>query len=261
MGAFGGKSYMDIGTKVAQHIRAIKVKRGWCPDQPKLASVPVALFTDFKDFACPEGVQCFSEKDMAPWNGASKNIGGNNAHLGSWKFRWYHAQMLIKSPFPLTLYLDIDALPCSGDAIASIFATFKDKSVSLGSIMHDSNPCASSGGSCNALQPSNITNEDKKEWSHFSERNAGVILADLRKTRPIFEEWARNIENTAGKATGDQLGYRQALFRHRKDLAEYHFKPTEVCRSLPAAQHNCKKGCWIEHKPGMKSLKTARIIN
>jgi len=260
LGAFGSQNYVNIGTKVAKHIRALQVSKGWCTEQPELSSVPVAFFTDLKDHACPEGVECFGESDMAPWKSADNKIGGSNAHLGSWKYRWYHAQMMVNSPYDLTLYVDVDALPCSGEAIQSLFATFVTKDVVLGSIRHNTNPCAMTGGKCSAMPPVGIMAAEHGEWAKFQERNGGVILADMRKMKHIFEEWAMNIDKTAGKALGDQLGYRQALFMHRNKIKEHTFNESEVCRSLPFATHNCNKGCWISHKPGMKSLKAAGII-
>lgn len=261
LGSFGSDEYVSIGTKVAKYIRNLNVSRGWCPEEPGLASVPVAFFTDFPGYSCPDGIQCFNLEALAPWEGGASKSTGSNSHLGFWKYRWYHSQMLVHSPYELTLSLDVDALPCSGDAITSIFTAFKEKGVSLGSVMHDHSPCAMTpGGNCSDMSPAGTTNDDMMLWEKFIERNCGFILADKRKTKSLFEEWAANIRTTEGIALGDQLPYRQALFTHRNDIKEHIFNEKEVCRFLPHDKYNCNTGCLISHWTSMGALKYAGII-
>merc|ERR1719313_2001016 len=81
---------------------------------------------------------------MDPWvpwvnPGNDQNLQG---HLGNWKFRWYHAQMLVHSPFRHTLYVDIDALPCSGQKIGDLFHEMYQTNSHVGDILKKW------GGSC-----------------------------------------------------------------------------------------------------------------
>jgi len=254
LGGFGSQNYVNIARKVATHIRALEMPKGWCPEQPGLDKAPVTLFGDKADGVCPEGVNCLLEKDMAPWEGGDKSIGGQQSHLGSWKFRFYHAQMLINSPYNLTLYVDVDALPCTGEGVANFFKLAKE-GVTLGSIKHEEH-LGGGGGA-----PPGMKSEDHADWSKWPEHNAGVIYADLRVTKPMFEEWAEGIKRTAGHAAGDQFAYRQATFNHRKTFKEHFFNDLQVCRNLSGPKHNCKHGgedgkpCWVYHKPGMRALK------
>lgn len=253
MGAFGSNSYVDIADKVVKHIQAMKFPKGWCPEQPELDKVQIAFFTDNKDHVCPDGVQCFSEKAMAPWEGHGGTMSGGSSHLGSWAYRWYHAQVLINSPFDLSLYLDVDALPCSGDAIAKIFSVFKE-GATLGSILKPSNPRPSGLEECDA---------DLKKCAEKADRNCGVILADIRKTKPLFETWAEEIKKTAGKADGDQAGYIKALRKHIQDndagIKEHFFTSKEISRHQ---RDSCKSTptVLIHHSKHMTSLQAADII-
>lgn len=261
LGGFGSAKYVETGMKVAKYIRSLNISQGWCPEQD-LDKIPVAFFSDKTGLECPEGVECFGKDNMAPWRHGRMEIARpGSTHLGSWKYRWYHAQMLVNSPYELTLYVDVDALPCSGVGIESMFRAFKE-GATLGSIKHN-HPCGMTMGDCSKYKPKGTAKEDKAEWKHFEERNGGVILADIRKTKHIFQEWALRIEATAGAidVKGDQLAYRQALFNHRKETKEHLFTDEQVCRALPAKDYNCKQGgCWIYHKPEMQALKDQAII-
>lgn len=252
MGAFGSKSYVDIGDKVINHIKAMKPPKGWCPEQPELDYLPITYFTDLKEHVCPEGVQCLTDEAMKKWEGGEKKISGSNSHLGSWKLRFYHAQMIVSSPYDLTLYLDMDALPCSGDAIAKVFSAFKD-GVTLGSILKPADPRPSSLAKCDA---------DLKKCGQEAERNAGVILADTRKTRTLMEEWGEGIKQLAGKADGDQAAYIQVLRKHIKagdqNLKEHFFLSTEISRHQ---RDSCEKpGVLVHHSKHMTSLMAAGLI-
>lgn len=281
LGAFGSEAYVSKGDKVIEYISKLNVSKGWCPEDLELATLPIAYFTDVKGHRCPEGVQCFGEKDLAPWTlpVPSRSDSKISDHLGSWKYRFYHAQMLVSAPFDLALYLDIDAVPCSGEGISKMFKKMKNDNADVGSVIHTNRPCAMSleqeipvSYSLAKLTKSDETSildcsmrakappgADSKEWSMFPERNAGTILADLRKTRSLFVEFGKNVRLTAGHARGDQLAYRQTLFMHHHDFKEVVFSSKEVCR------HNkltCRDGCLVVHKPSAeKQLIAQRYIS
>eukprot|EP00746_Dinoflagellata_sp_MGD_P148362 gnl/MRDRNA2_/MRDRNA2_80593_c0_seq1.p2 gnl/MRDRNA2_/MRDRNA2_80593_c0~~gnl/MRDRNA2_/MRDRNA2_80593_c0_seq1.p2 ORF type:complete len:116 (-),score=22.04 gnl/MRDRNA2_/MRDRNA2_80593_c0_seq1:70-417(-) len=105
-----------------------------------------------------------------------------------------------------------------------------------------------------------LTGSELEEWKHWPEHNAGVIFADLRVTKPMFESWAQGIKRTAGHAPGDQVAYREATFEHHKSYKEHFYNDGQVCRNQATALHNCKTGCWVFHKPGMRALKMAGLI-
>jgi len=253
MGAFGSKSYVDIADKVLKHISALEFPKGWCPEQPELDKAQIAFFTDLKDHVCPAGVQCLDETAMASWDGGAKKMSGGSSHLGNWKYRFYHAQMLVNSPFDLTLYLDVDALPCSGDAIAKVFSVFKE-GATLGSILKPESPRPKALEACDA---------DPQKCAQKADRNAGVILADIRKTKPLFESWSEEVKKIAGHADGDQAAYIIAIRKHIKDndidLNEHFFGYKQISRHQ---RDNCKNNneTLIHHSKHMTSLQAAGII-
>lgn len=252
MGAFGSKNYVEIGHKVLDHIKAMKPPKGWCPEQPELDYLPIAFFTDLEDHVCPSGIQCFSDKDMKPWEGNAKNIGGTNSHLGSWKYRFYHAQMIVSSPFDLTLYLDVDALPCSGEAIAKVFSAFKD-GVTLGSILKPLDPRPGSLRKCD---------QDLEKCATKADRNAGVILTDTRKTKTLMEEWGEGIKKIAGHADGDQAAYikvlRKYIAQNDTNLKEHFFTSKQISRHQRDSCQNPE--VLIHHSKHMTSLMAAGIV-
>merc|ERR1719375_2506928 len=105
--------------KAATHIGSLSAARGWCPIDNQLDHIPVTLFTDSLTKS-NSFVNVRPEKDLAPWipmGAGSKSLKGN---LGTWEARWYHAQSILSSPYHLTLYLDVDAVPCSAQGISNI---------------------------------------------------------------------------------------------------------------------------------------------
>lgn len=252
MGAFGSKSYVDIGDKVINHIKAMKPPKGWCPEQPELDYLPIAYFTDLQGHVCPEGVRCFTDKDMTAWEGNAKSIGGGGAHLGSWKYRFFHSAMIAASPFDLTLYLDLDALPCGGDAIAQMFSVFKD-GVTIGSILKPADP-----------RPSGLTkcDQDLVKCAARADRNAGVIITDTRKTKQLMDDWGTEIKRIAGKADGDQAAYikviRDYIKRGDTNLKEHFFTSKQISRHQ---RDSCKTpGVLVHHSKHMTSLMAAGLV-
>jgi hypothetical protein len=252
-----GKEYNKLGNKVTNLIRSLNVSKGWCPEDPELDHIPIAFFTDADASECPKGVQCLPENAMPPWEGpqgAVPLLNSKSSHLGDWKFRWYHAQGLINSPYPWTLYVDLDALPCSGEGVTALFQTMKAQGASVGSITHEENHIK--------VTPKELSAEDKKDWGKYEERNAGSIMLYIPDAKPMLEEWAAGIRTGAEDkhVTGDQLAYRAAMFSHRKTIKEHIFKDNEICRNLSRKRYNCQNGCYIMHKPNNGALKDNGIM-
>eukprot|EP00746_Dinoflagellata_sp_MGD_P146709 gnl/MRDRNA2_/MRDRNA2_79145_c0_seq1.p1 gnl/MRDRNA2_/MRDRNA2_79145_c0~~gnl/MRDRNA2_/MRDRNA2_79145_c0_seq1.p1 ORF type:complete len:346 (-),score=53.96 gnl/MRDRNA2_/MRDRNA2_79145_c0_seq1:420-1457(-) len=287
--AFGAEHYLHIGLRAAQYIRALKVEKGWCSHDLDLDHIPVTLFTDvdasshpsfektqtqgvnvvvlraptneIKAAACgpSTGVECHPEDALPKYpltNGMAPSAGGN------WKYRWYHAQVLLQSPYDLTFYLDADAVPCSGEGMTYLVKKIDTEHADVGAMIHSGSCQMSPSKKCKGDAPEGA---DKKEWAKFFERNAGVIAANMTKGskgRKIIEDFAQGILDFAGKAHGDQYAFRRSLFMHKDDSTQSIFHNDEVCRyqseTSRHVQHTgdmCEMGCkGISHQPSAKSI-------
>jgi len=288
-----GKEYSKIAYKVATRTRMMEVPKNWCPYDHKLNYIPVTLFSDLpvpnflqsapatikfraetnasvdntEDLDALEvgnvnvddvidGVDVEPESSMKEWKGPKTlNLA---RHLGSWKLRWYHVQSMLNSPYALTLYLDVDALPCTAKGISRLMHKITDSDAAVGTpIVADDRPCGSTNNDCVDPHPkfNADRNEDIHKWKRFHERNAGVMVIDMKKGRPILKEYAYQLQKMAGNIAGDQFALRVALFKNQ-NLTQVIFPNTEVCRYKPAGscETDEKAGCAIHHTCHFQSL-------
>lgn len=256
-----GESANEVAAKVAPYIRKIPAQKGWCPLDPELDHIPVALFSDLCDTTQLEGVQCRPETDMEPFEGKEGPL--LQAGLGSWKIRWYHAQVLLKTPYTMSVYVDLDALPCSAEKLTEMMNTLLKEKAAIGMSVHDKHPCAMSHKQdCRNPHPSNLVSEAQiDEWANWTERNAGTIVLDKRVGMPYVEEFARVIKEKAGNplVQGDQYAFREATFKYRHQLKEYHYDDDVICRH--GARKWCSEGCSVSHLIQYRALKNGTGSN
>mmetsp|Transcript_49099 Transcript_49099/g.110464 ORF Transcript_49099/g.110464 Transcript_49099/m.110464 type:complete len:442 (-) Transcript_49099:83-1408(-) len=194
------------------------------------------------------------ESDMQPWQGIKDSQ--IQEHLGSWKVRWYHVQSMLESPYEMTMYMDIDAYACSAEGVGRLLKQVADNNAAVGSpMLPEKLKCKSSQGNCTYPHPQ-MSLAEVKEWTAFTERNAGVLVIDMRKGRPILESFGATLQAAAGKITGDQWAFRAALFKHR-NMRQVIFSNDDVCRYAPAGScndQNSRLGCAVHHTCKMQSL-------
>jgi len=277
-----GETYGLIGMKVAARTRSLPAAPGWCPLDPSLDHIPVTLFTDVPASALAQalqkdrpgaqvelarraffgssvaGVSVVPEARLSAWDGEQRRDGVLLRHLGGWKVRWLHVQAMLQSPYTMTLYLDVDALPCSSRGIARLFQRVANRGAAIGCpIVVAQQKCQSTQGDCHTPHPEMLTEHGLAEWANFTERNAGVVVFDMRMAKPILQEFARTVKRKAGSISGDQYGLREALFKHRH-IPQVLFGDTEVCRY--SHEHTCDSGCHVEHECHMQSLVRAGVV-
>jgi len=198
------------------------------------------------------------EEELEPWKGPDGGDGLQKKNLGSWRIRWYHAQVMINSPFELTVYLDVDAYPCSGGGISRLLWKLHNSNASFGSLVvsEDIGQCQSTSGDCTKPHPPGMRRSEAKAWQKFGERHAGVVVVNMRKCRLLMKSFARAIRRSAGTVTGDQYALREALFMMRKEVPQLVYKDDEVCRYDKQAVCRLKGGggCAVHHMTKQRSL-------
>lgn len=247
LGAFGKELYTKAGAIVAERIRALNATKGWCPEDPQLDYIPVALFTDDAKLIgeCPKGVTCIPDTHMAQSEEITSAAKGKiRPGLGSWKFRWYHAQMMVSSPYELGIYLDLDAVPCSGDKLGDLLKRLREKKAAVGTLIHSNWPCLQTGNDCSKGKPEGAHAGD---WAKFKERNGGVIVFDRERAKPFTKTFGDYIVKSTqmSKIWGDQYALRAALFLTKDSVPELTYKNDELCRY---GGGTCKSGCAVYHK-------------
>jgi len=281
-----GRGYSEVAMKAAARTRGLKAQRGWCPLDPALDYIPVTLFTDMPKATfshCrpgwprgrphqPANVEVHPEEELGMWTGppvGSKfdrllDSDSHMRHLGSWKVRWYHAESILHSPYTMTMYLDVDAYPCSAESISQLMWALPKNGAAVGNPAYKAVTCQASGGNCSDPHPPDLRPGEAAAWSRFHERNAGVLVADLRRARPLLEDFARGIRRTAGsgRVTGDQYALREALFKHRRGVPQMTFPEEDICRWKHSGrcERKGRKGCAIHHFPGGESLRLYGMV-
>jgi len=283
-----GEGYGKVGMKVAAHTRSLPVSLGWCPLDPALGHIPVTLYTDvpsedlqlslqeedpdaavsltrYAHGSTIADVTVLPETALAPWDGTDDD-GQLLRHLGGWRVRWLHVRAMLQSPYMMTLYLDVDALPCSSNGISRLLWAVVNKGAAIGTpSVVAAQRCQSTSGDCSDPYPAYVdelgqdaAERELLEWEAFTERNAGVVVIDGRAAKPILEEFAAVVKDRAGTVKGDQYALREALFKYRKEIPQLLFHDTEVCRY--SHEHTCDTGCQVEHECHMQSLVRAGIV-
>jgi len=253
LGAFGSQAYIQAGAHVAERIRHLNVTKGWCPQDLALDYIPVTLFTDAKHLTlsrtkesqgCPQGVNCLPETAMEAAPESLQLRKAVRPRLGGWTTRWYHAQIMVSSPYNLGIYLDLDAVPCSGDKLGYLLKQMTDSNAAIGTLIHANWPCLQTGNDCSKPHPEGA---DVHEWSKFKERNAGVIVFEKERALSLLKDYGKYIVESAnmGKIKGDQYAFRATLFVHKSEVPEIIYKNNEICRY---GSTSCKAGCAIVHK-------------
>lgn len=249
--------------------------KGWCPENKTLEgsnSVHVTVYTDYEDLEeakkdlkkgdhnfVIKHTSTFGENPIAHFDKMDKKLEGFagfiKGKLGGVSGRWYHTKMLDNAPYPLVVYLDLDAVPCNAEGLMHLYGSieFADVGVSLamgaGMVVH---------GDHRKLHPPGLTKDEVEEWSEFQERNAGVIALNRKFNtgRKIAFDWKKAFERhieTRAPVKGDQPSFREALFMNRNNMREVLFRDDQVCRYGEAGSHvwPCRPigfgGCWVNH--------------
>jgi len=269
-----GQSYSKLAATVASRTRRLPAHKGWCPLDPELDHIPVALFTDTpKQQLIPcmsQGVRLteidvHEEFELDAWMGVEGNDHLNHM-LGTWKMRWYHAQSILQSPYKLSLYLDVDALPCSAHGISSLFHELVQEKALFGSTLVLVKKCHMTNGNCTFPHPPDLEKQKALEWKNFTERNSGVLVVD-KKAKPILEEWGTVIKRMAGQVMGDQYALREALFKYRDTIPQHIYSDKKVCRYHNATLRECETddepglGCYVHHVAYKGSLQKYNMLN
>jgi len=280
-----GENYTRIAMKAASRTRGLQADKGWCPLDPELDHVPVTLFTDAPMGAAGQdswqngstsatmlersesfnGVVVRSVEELAPWAGPNTS-GALNLQLGTWRTRWYHAQVLLRAPYALALYLDVDALPCSAHGLSRLLRKLTDAGAYVGAPMVAAFlRCQMTHGDCRSPHPAGLGPRELEEWGNFTERNSGVVAVDLRHGRPVVEEFASAIQRAAAsQVSGDQYPLREALFKFRHSVPQVTYDDREVCRYVRPRFAECETreaaGCAVHHMHRMGSLSKYKVI-
>jgi len=169
----------------------------------------------------------------------------------------------------LTLYLDVDAVPCSARGVTTLVRRLFDSGAAVANPVIDGKhvQCQASRSNCSHPHPLGLSTGELEEWRNFGERNAGVMVVDMRKARQMIEDWAHNILETAGsgKVLGDQFALRMALFKHRHDVKQAVLPRQDVCRYREEEQQCATEdpsaslegtggGCLVHHGFDGRSL-------
>lgn len=267
-----GLNYSELALRVATRSRSLNTMKGWCPLDHELDHIPVTLFTDQpignvdRSGGSMHGVNVQELPHIDPRltpSDPSAAASGLKKNLGSWLTRWFHAKSILMSPYDLTLYVDVDALPCTGRGVAQLMYRVTSARAAVGAQLHTRSPCAMTNNNCADPHPPNLKPAEMPEWTQFIERNGGVLVVDMRQGRPLVQDYADAIARMAGKVKGDQYALREALFNHRHQAPQVIFRDDEVCRYNKNAKcgSDAGGGCAVHHFDKMQSLVTYGVVD
>ena len=160
---------------------------------------------------------------------------------------------LLRSPYDVTLYLDLDAWPCRGweKLLEHVSTTDADVAAAV-----DITPFGSTAGNRLLPGPSSVEGVALDSWARFPERNAGVLVLRTRRAavRALLRSWLYHFAEAKSSPftiRGDQYAFRRSLFGVRGRLALRMIPHTQHCRRHDATP--CVGECRVRHgkAPGL----------
>jgi hypothetical protein len=245
-----GAGYADRALVTASYIRRLVLPQGWCGEIQTDTYVPITIFTDANILpATIAGIEFVFLPAVAA-ELAMKSFPEMEENFHETPMLWWKRIVaLANSPYELTIALDLDSLPRTGEALADAFGQLRTADLFT---VEAPSPYGGSFNNPSTPAPPWLTEAEAADWSSFPERNLGLVGWNLASetTRSLVLLFARAFvrEIDSGAAVhGDQTAFREALFLHEhvyaSGLYEHRCEPKTCCR------HDVTTACaWVHDK-------------